>query len=735
MFEATLEIELLSDWHVGTGQGAGPLLDAQVFRTPAGLPCIPGRTLKGLLREAVEAAEHAGLYETNERSTRWFGSGIPKPGDHSTVPDDERRFHTEQGALSVSDARIGATTAQADAWERWAAQEKSKTELAALYRSFASTSVGEDGIVAEKTLRSIEAVIPLTLHARIRGDESALKELSDALVFFDGVGSHRTRGFGRCRARVTAVTPLAAPPAPGEPGQQGGGPQTIHCSYTLETDVAVTERAATVGGHRSLAFLPGSAILGAVAKGLYADDEAWTRANDWELFFSGHVRFGNATIDGASPVPLSWHRKKGEKDGSILDLASAERPPGQWEPMRGQWVDSARTLRVVKLRASMRTAIGASGRARDGYLYDIEAIERGQRFEGSITIDTGDRTRDAEIARRIRAVLSRGPLEVGKSSRQEFGRVSVSEREPSQHFGESVVSERTDTLRFLCVSDLLLIDAVGQSTFAPEARHFGLSDEWKYDAKRSFVRTRSWTPFRVRRSTTSELAKTYKQRPATERHALVAGSVIVFKRDESAPVDVAALRARLRAGVGLHTSEGLGVVELEPALLAKSEFSLSSLPIETVDDGAIAREPAELVRWLERMARRRQAELRAWEIAEPKLALFARTKLTAAQWGGLRAELRRIGPSTKLAEELTRYLRPPQSEGTKGPRGGVGQRALQWERERIGGASVAEHLVKLATSDEVAPDDSDPVLVRWLALLQLAQWVPVKRRMREGGRS
>ena len=47
------KIEFFSYWHCGSGQTAGADVDELVVRDVSGLPFVPGRTLKGLLREAV----------------------------------------------------------------------------------------------------------------------------------------------------------------------------------------------------------------------------------------------------------------------------------------------------------------------------------------------------------------------------------------------------------------------------------------------------------------------------------------------------------------------------------------------------------------------------------------------------------------------------------------------------------------------------------------------------------
>src|SRR5699024_12014467 len=47
------QIKFLSDWHVGSGLGAGAETDAEVLKDENKLPYIPGKTIKGLLKAAL----------------------------------------------------------------------------------------------------------------------------------------------------------------------------------------------------------------------------------------------------------------------------------------------------------------------------------------------------------------------------------------------------------------------------------------------------------------------------------------------------------------------------------------------------------------------------------------------------------------------------------------------------------------------------------------------------------
>ena len=179
MTTLTLRVELLEYWHAGSGRGRGPSLDAEVVRTDAGLPYLPGRTLRGLLREAVLQAEESALPEVPAGAT----------DDLFGAPDRD-------GRLSVTDATLG------EEMEAWAAGQEPEV-AAALFDELAGTAMDpETGQVKDKTLRVIEVAVPVTLTAclGVSGDAPAARRwLEAALPFVRGLGTGRRRGLGRTR--------------------------------------------------------------------------------------------------------------------------------------------------------------------------------------------------------------------------------------------------------------------------------------------------------------------------------------------------------------------------------------------------------------------------------------------------------------------------------------------------------------------------------------------------------
>jgi hypothetical protein len=201
-----LKLDLLGYWHAGTGRGDGALADAVVFRD-GNLPVVPGRTVKGLLRDAAAHAADVGVFDAHE-VVRLFGSPLEskrKNADAVGALEAEARFRTEPGRLRVGTAALGASAADQRAWRTWAATPKGKALAATLVTTLSSTAL-EDGVAKDATLRTLEVAVPLTLYAPLELPEPEARVWKDLNVavglFLTELGSHRNRGLGRCQAAV-----------------------------------------------------------------------------------------------------------------------------------------------------------------------------------------------------------------------------------------------------------------------------------------------------------------------------------------------------------------------------------------------------------------------------------------------------------------------------------------------------------------------------------------------------
>ena len=176
-------IEFFSNWHCGSGLAAGADVDALVVKDANGLPYVPGRTLKGLLREA---AEELNVYEHDKYKTlidEIFGVS----GDNS----QKEEKNTQIGKAFFGNAMLEKNDAE---------QIRKRNLMAYLYQTFSSTAINENtGIAKDHSLRRIETVVPCTLVGSILnvpdGGETLLQE---AMQMVKRMGTGRNRGYGRC---------------------------------------------------------------------------------------------------------------------------------------------------------------------------------------------------------------------------------------------------------------------------------------------------------------------------------------------------------------------------------------------------------------------------------------------------------------------------------------------------------------------------------------------------------
>ena len=180
----TIQLRIHEYWHAGSGTGKGPGVDAQVVRDHLGLPYLPGRTLRGLLREGVQCAEDCKMISKN-LTEKIFGT---------RSVGDEARGKRVSGALHVSSATVDSSI---EAWIGGISDGERSSYTATLFETVSSTAMAY-GVAMTGSLRSIEVAVPLTLTSTIGlEDDGAEAAITAGLGFIRGLGMGRRRGFGR----------------------------------------------------------------------------------------------------------------------------------------------------------------------------------------------------------------------------------------------------------------------------------------------------------------------------------------------------------------------------------------------------------------------------------------------------------------------------------------------------------------------------------------------------------
>lgn len=183
----TLEIMFQSSWHISASMSGGVVADSILVRDEKGIPFIPGRALKGALREGAEVLGQC-REDLKDCISFYFGSrsdtsSVNQPGcitiSNGEIPSDVYSY-----LLSKNDV-------DRDLFVSDMAEVRIQTAL-------------EDGQVKTGSLRSIECGIPgIFFKAQLECENSLCKSWDVeyfkavcAAVKFIGAG--RTKGLGRC---------------------------------------------------------------------------------------------------------------------------------------------------------------------------------------------------------------------------------------------------------------------------------------------------------------------------------------------------------------------------------------------------------------------------------------------------------------------------------------------------------------------------------------------------------
>jgi len=214
--QAHLSIDFSGYWHAGSGRSSGHHLDAVCIRDAADLPFLPGRQLKGILRNALRRAEAWG----------WFTDialpvGLAKTHEallFGSASQEAERDSTFAGLLQVDSASLAAE-------ESLFLQQPDNVVLRELlFDELYSTAIDEKSGTAKKySLRGIEVCLPVQLYARLGLHVTALdpelrqqqqawlaqanpwQALELALPLIDALGAHRNRGLGEAVLTLNTV--------------------------------------------------------------------------------------------------------------------------------------------------------------------------------------------------------------------------------------------------------------------------------------------------------------------------------------------------------------------------------------------------------------------------------------------------------------------------------------------------------------------------------------------------
>jgi len=198
--ELRYQLEFFCQWHAGSGLTGSTYADALVIKDALGLPYVPGKTIKGLLREGAESIHSLQPGKvTHEFIRQVFGEAPTKEQLDSGIS-------TEESKCFFSNARLDRATVQKLVTDSEKAEKDNPAQLiSSLYRLKASTAIESNGLAKEGSLRQMEVTIPITLFGSISGFPDApeyQEQIAACAAWVKRLGQNRNRGLGRCQISI-----------------------------------------------------------------------------------------------------------------------------------------------------------------------------------------------------------------------------------------------------------------------------------------------------------------------------------------------------------------------------------------------------------------------------------------------------------------------------------------------------------------------------------------------------
>ena len=185
-----MQIQLLSDTLIGAAEGFGAIIDKDSFFDEVGLPIIPGKRVKGVLREQAELLEESEHLESVEKL---FG--------RAGLTDKNTEY------LSVSSFTISEYEANKTYLNYLIQQNKiSRSEVIDYFTTIRMmTKIDSDGIAADTSLRTIRVLKKgLVFSGELRFDHSQKSVIEQIISLTRRIGSMRNRGFGHIQCKLVA---------------------------------------------------------------------------------------------------------------------------------------------------------------------------------------------------------------------------------------------------------------------------------------------------------------------------------------------------------------------------------------------------------------------------------------------------------------------------------------------------------------------------------------------------
>ena len=434
-----LQIKLLSDLCVSSGESFNAYVDTDVVYDECGLPYLPAKRLKGCIREAALELVEMGLAERQTYDTL-FG----REGFENTLFSMDNAYLQDYDRL-VSDLK--------NCKDRSLVHAQRVLGLFTYLRT--QTALKESGTADDGSLRTLRVVNKgLTFEANIRENGHLSKEqtnlLTNAIGLVKHIGSGRTRGLGLVTMTVPEETKDAKDTKETQDAKKQARTFEIgdrnKISYTLTLQSPLLCKSATGSQEKTHDYIEGSKIIGVLASRLPQDVFSQLMGYDGQ---GKSIIASNAYIsengDRYVPARASLQKKKDQSydpNGQLMvaDMLLPNTEEVQWTPVGSIYINREGCVKTVETETNYHhrrptdKSIGKANGEDASAFYQLESIQKGQQFAGFLLADR----EQAEVI--LSAFQASEKVRMGYNRSAEYGNVELAVT------GVEILSQKTGNM-------------------------------------------------------------------------------------------------------------------------------------------------------------------------------------------------------------------------------------------------------------------------------------------------
>ena len=453
-----IEMELLSDAIPGSGEGIAGIIDGDITYNEFGIPHIPAKRIKGILRESARDLQDAGLLNADQID-RIFGVSGQEKGTELKLADGHVPDYENLRDFLKTITR-GAT------YKKLASLFNQEAVLDYYCYTRSQTTINKNGVAQKDSLRTFRILKKkLKFYFNVVCPDGCEEDLENILKVTRAFGTSRTRGTGEIKLQIrdkespdysTEDVPAA------EDRFIDSDLCTIKLGIHNVEQLLVTSQVGKTQDSED--YIPGSFILGAMAGRYISEYCSSTPHEDKDfqaIFLQGKVRFENAypCQPGDNvyfPGPISFVKEKDKNH--YIDLTDENKIEniingkiqtkgtiGSFVKLGGTTVEYVSTETEMEYHHQRPPKDRSIGHATEdaGEFFQFNVIRADQRFQSSII-------GEYRYLKKIMSILKKdNVLYLGKSRTAQYGKcvctAEIDKKNVSQKIwekGEKAVKEQ-----------------------------------------------------------------------------------------------------------------------------------------------------------------------------------------------------------------------------------------------------------------------------------------------------